>query len=53
VAAANVIYQASAGIYPFTAGQYIELRVNNGTGGALPILNLAYTSPIFWAAKIG
>ena len=53
VAAANIIYLSSAGIYPFTAGQYIELRVNNGTGGALNILNWAYTTPIFWAAKIG
>ena len=53
VAAANVIYQSSAGVYPFTATQYIVLRLNNGTGGALDILNFAYTTPIFWAVKIG
>lgn len=53
VAVANIIYLSSAGIYPFTAGQYIELRVNNGTGGALDIIAYAYTSPIFWAVKVG
>lgn len=53
VAVANVIYLSSAGLYPFTATQYIELRLNNGTGGALDILAYAYTSPIFWAVKVG
>jgi len=53
VASADVCYLSSAGIRVFSASDYIEVRTYQNSGGALNILAYAYTSPIFWAAKIG
>ena len=50
---ADVCYLSSAGIRVFSAADYIEVRTYQNSGGALNILAYAYTTPVFWAAKIG
>lgn len=39
-------------IYQFTAGQYIELRATQNSGGLLAINATAGVSPVFWAYRI-
>jgi len=53
LASANYAGLAASSIRVFSVADYLELRVHQSSGGALNILALAYSSPIFWAAKIG
>lgn len=47
-----VTLQTLSTTYPFTAGQYVELRVYQNSGGALNIEQSSSLSPEFWARLV-